>query len=90
MDVIHFTYGGADPLTAFASKGVRFLPLADGHGDTHVSCARRDSGAKIEPPPVIHAATLLVIQGCITLTELLATTTDIGIHAGMLSIPAVR
>ncbi len=82
MHVIHFTRGAADPLTAFDSRSVRFLPLADGHGDTHVSCAHLEPGAKIEAPPLTHAATLLVIHGRVTITKLVATT-NIDIHAGM-------
>lgn len=82
MHVIHFTRGATDPLTAFDSTGVRFLPLADGQGDTHVSCAHLEPGAKIGAPPLTHAATLLVIHGRITITKLIATT-HIHIHAGM-------
>jgi hypothetical protein len=38
MDVIHFSQGATDPLNAHAAKGVRFLPLADGTGGSHLSC----------------------------------------------------
>ncbi len=82
VDVIHFTHGAADPLTGFDSTGVRFLLLADGHGDTQLSCVHLDPGAKIEAPPLTHAATLLVIHGRITITRLVGAT-NINIYAGM-------
>lgn len=82
MHVIHFTRGAADPLTAFDSRSVRFLPPADGSGDTHVSCAHLEPGAQIEAPPLTHAGTLLVIHGRITITKLVAAT-HIDMHAGM-------
>jgi hypothetical protein len=42
MHVIHFTHSATDPLVSFDAEGVHFVPLADGKGDTHVSCAHRD------------------------------------------------
>jgi mannose-6-phosphate isomerase-like protein (cupin superfamily) len=80
MDVIHFTQGATDPLNAFDSIGVRFLPLADGQGDTHVSCAHLNPGAEIQAPSLTHAAALLVVHGRITVTTPEA---RIDIHAGM-------
>jgi hypothetical protein len=59
MDVIHFTRGATDPLQSFGAKGVSFLPLADGTGDTDVSCVRLDPGDVIDAPSLTHAATLL-------------------------------
>jgi len=82
MHVVHFARGAADPLTAFDFRSVRFLPLADGHGDIHVSCAHLEPGARIEAPPLTYAGTLLVIHGRITITKLVAAT-HIDIHAGM-------
>ena len=67
MRVIHFTHGATDPLTAFDSKGVRFVPLADGFGDSHVGCAHLDPGATIEAPSLTHAAALLVVHGSVTI-----------------------
>jgi hypothetical protein len=63
MDVIHFTRGAADPLSEFNATGARFLPLADGTGDTHVSCLHMEEGASIPAPSITHAATLLVVHG---------------------------
>ena len=63
MDVIHFTRGAADPLNAFDAKRVSFVPLAEGRGASHVSCAHLEPGAKIEAPSLTHAATLLVVHG---------------------------
>jgi hypothetical protein len=34
MNVIHFTHGATDRLTAFGSKDVCFVPLADGNGES--------------------------------------------------------
>jgi hypothetical protein len=68
MDVIHFTQGATDPLNDFRAKGVRFLPLADGTGDSHVSCAHLEPGATIQAPSITHAAALLVVHGRITIT----------------------
>jgi hypothetical protein len=64
MDVIHFTQGATDPLNDFRAKGVRFLPLADGTADSHVSCAHLEPGATIQAPSITHAAALLVVHGC--------------------------
>jgi hypothetical protein len=83
MDVIHFTHGATDPLVAFDSKGVRFLPLADGQGDTHVSCAHLEPGATIDAPPLTHAATLLVVHGRITITRNRDLDLNIAISGGM-------
>ena len=83
MDVIHFTHVATDPLHSFESKGVSVLPLADGTGDTHVSCAHLDPGAVIDAPSLTHAATLLVVHGRITLTKRAEGPTNIKIHAGL-------
>jgi len=52
MDVIHFTQGATDPLTSFGASGARFLPLADGSGDTYVSCLHLERGARITAPSI--------------------------------------
>jgi hypothetical protein len=67
MDVIHFTHGATDPLTGFESSGARFLPLADGSGDTHISCLHLEKGSRITAPSITHAAALLVVHGRITI-----------------------
>jgi hypothetical protein len=56
MDVIHFTQGATDPLKGFDSAGARFVPLADGSGDTHVSCLHLERGGRITAPSITHAA----------------------------------
>jgi hypothetical protein len=68
MRVIHFTQGATDLLTGFDSSGARFLPLADGTGDTHISCLHLEQGARVNAPSISHAATLLVVRGRITIT----------------------
>jgi hypothetical protein len=50
------------PTHGLDSSGARFLPLADGTGDTHISCLHLEQGARS------HAATLLVVHGRITIT----------------------
>jgi hypothetical protein len=68
MVVIHFTQGATDPLNDFDAKGVRFLPLADGTGKSHLSCAHFEPGATVNAPSLTHAAALLVVHGRITVT----------------------
>jgi redox-sensitive bicupin YhaK (pirin superfamily) len=68
MRIIHFTRGATDPLNSFDAKGVHFLPLADGSGDTHLSCLHLEEGATIEAPSITHTAALLVVHGRITIT----------------------
>lgn len=63
MDVIHFTKGATDPLTAFAAKGGAFVPLADGDGELHLGCLHLDPGAEIRAPSLSHAAALLIVHG---------------------------
>jgi hypothetical protein len=69
MDVIHFTAGAADPLKAFGASKATFLPLADGEGDTHLSCLHLEIGGKIEAPSITHAAALLVVHGRATIAS---------------------
>jgi redox-sensitive bicupin YhaK (pirin superfamily) len=83
MKVIHFTRGAADPLESSGAEGAHFLPLADGSGDTHVSCVHLDPGATISAPSLTHAATLLVVHGRITITSEHAGPRNTKIHAGM-------
>ncbi len=67
MDVIHFTHAAADPLKGFDASGASFLPLADGQGDTHISCLHLEMGGKVEAPSIPHAAALLVVHGRVTI-----------------------
>jgi redox-sensitive bicupin YhaK (pirin superfamily) len=70
MQIIHFTSAAADPLKTFAAtnaaSAVTFLPLADGEGDTHISCLHLERNAKVLSPSLTHAAALLVIHGRVT------------------------
>jgi redox-sensitive bicupin YhaK (pirin superfamily) len=68
MDVIHFTHNATDRLRSFGARGARFLPLADGTCDTHVSCLHLEEGARIPAPSTTHGATLLLVHGRITIT----------------------
>ena len=85
MDVIHFTAGAADPLKSFAATGaalaVRFQPLADGEGDTHISCLHLSMGANVPSPSTNHATALLVVHGRITV-ETTTPQIRVDIHAG--------
>jgi hypothetical protein len=83
MNIIHFTRGATDPLEGFGAKGARFLPLADGQGDTHVACAHLDPGAEIQAPSLTHAAALLVVHGRITIVSEHGSTRNINIYAGV-------
>ena len=67
MRVIHFTRPAADPLKSFGATGASFLPLADGQGDTHLSCLHLEKGGKIEAPSISHAAALLIVHGRVTI-----------------------
>jgi hypothetical protein len=82
MDVIHFTSGAADPLKSFSTSRASFLPLADGEGDTHISCLHLSMGAKVSSPSLTHACLLLCVHGSITvITQIPRTRIDL--HAGM-------
>jgi hypothetical protein len=83
MRVIHFTHGAADPLEFSGDEGAQFLPLADGHGDTHVSCVHLEAGATNSAPSLTHAATLLVVHGRITITSEHGEPRNTNILAGM-------
>jgi hypothetical protein len=67
MRVIHFTLNAADPLKGFDASGATFLPLADGEGDTHLSCLHLEMGGKINAPSISHAAALLIVHGRVTI-----------------------
>jgi hypothetical protein len=82
MRLIHFTHPGADPLESFDAEGAAFLPVADGHGDTHIGCVHLDPGAAINAPSLTHAAALLVVHGRITITNEHGETRNTNIHAG--------
>lgn len=69
MKVIHFTQPAADPLESFGATGASFLPLADGEGDTHLSCLHLEMGGKIEAPSLSHAAALLIVHGRVTIEQ---------------------
>jgi hypothetical protein len=64
MKVIHFTHGATDALNAgFRAIGVGSVSLADGAGDTHVTCLHFVPGATILAPPVTHDSALLIVYG---------------------------
>ena len=69
MRVIHFTSPAADALKGFDASGATFLPLADGEGDTHISCLHLEMGGKIEAPSITHASALLIVHGRVTIEQ---------------------
>jgi hypothetical protein len=69
MKVIHFTSPAADPLEAFHAAGAYFLPLADGQGDTHISCLHLEMDGKVESPSLSHATALLIVHGRVTIEQ---------------------
>jgi hypothetical protein len=83
MRVIHFTHGATDPLESSGAEGAHFLPLADGQGDTHVSCVHLDPGAIVNAPSLTHAAALLIVHDRITITSERGEPRNANIHAGM-------
>jgi hypothetical protein len=83
MNIIHFTHGATDPLKGFDAEGAHYVPLADGHGDTHLSCVHLESGATINAPSLTHAAALLVVHGRITITSGRGNPRNVNIYAGM-------
>jgi hypothetical protein len=82
MKIIHLTRAAADPLDAFGATAARFLPLADGSGNMHVSCLHLEEGGTVTAPSIDHAAALLCVHGRITITTL-DPAMRIDIHAGM-------
>jgi hypothetical protein len=83
MRIIHFTRGATEPLNGHHAKGARFLPLADGYSDSHISSLHLEEGATISAPSLTHAAALLVVHGRITITSERGNTRNINIYAGM-------
>jgi hypothetical protein len=81
MNIIHFTERATDTLDSFNATAARFLPLADGSGNVHVSCLHLKEGGTITAPSIDHAA-LLCVHGRITITTL-DPAMRIDIHAGM-------
>jgi hypothetical protein len=66
MKIIHFKEGATTELAEFNSRGARLVPLADGDGDTHVSCIHLAAGAEISAPPLTHDCALLIVHGSVT------------------------
>jgi hypothetical protein len=83
MNIIHFTRGATDPLKDFDAEGAHYVPLADGQGDTHLSCVHLNPGATINAPSLKHAAALLVVHGRITIVSKRGNTRNTNIFAGM-------
>lgn len=63
MNVIHFTQGATDPLMRCRGQGARFVRLADGVGESHVSCMHLESGGGISDLRFPCGAALLIVHG---------------------------
>jgi hypothetical protein len=66
MQIIHFTEGATDRLEGFQARHVRSVPLADGSGDTRLTCFHLSPKAHILDPPITHSNALLVVSGRVT------------------------
>jgi len=82
MDVIHFTSAATDPLKGFGSSGASFLPLAQGQGNSHISCLHLERDGKIQAPSISHSAALFCIHGCLSVKTPFPET-QINLHTGM-------
>ena len=67
MQIIHFTEGATDGLEGFEARDVRSVPLADGSGDTRLTCFHLSPKAYILDPPITDANALLVVSGRVTI-----------------------
>jgi hypothetical protein len=81
--VIHFTSGATDPLREFRSRGARFVPLADGFGDTHVSCLQLVAGGRIPKLPLTQACALLIVRGDVVFTASMGSRLDLSAGTGL-------
>ena len=70
-----------NPIDMFRG-GARFLPLADGYGDSHLRCLHLQRGAALHTPSITHAAALLVVHGRINVITQFPFS-NIQLHAGM-------
>lgn len=66
MQIIHFTEGATDWLEGFQAINVRSVPLADGSGETRLTCFHLYPKAYVFDPPTTHANVLLVVSGHVT------------------------
>jgi hypothetical protein len=67
--IIHFTEGATDPFLNFRTRGARFVPLADGFGDAHVSCLHLKAGGRIPKLPLSQASAFLLVHGHLALAS---------------------
>ena len=82
MDVIHFTRGATDPVTAPNTHGTWLVPLADSVGATHVGCVHLDPGAHLTAPDHKQGSVFLVVHGRLDIWAN-APQIRLRIHAGM-------
>ena len=82
MLIIHFTSAATDPLTGFGSSTASFLPLADGEGNSQISCLHLEKNGEVHAPSISHSAALLCVHGCLSVKTPFPET-QINLHAGM-------
>jgi hypothetical protein len=63
VKVIHFTAGATDLVLPSRGAKARFVPLARGGGETHVTCLHLLPGGTVVRPPVESDCALLIVSG---------------------------
>lgn len=63
MQVFRFSHSDATPIQKYESSGAAALPIASGHGDTHVNYVQFEPGGVIGPHPTGFAQLFIVSQG---------------------------
>ena len=79
MQVIHFTAGAMDWLSASRAGLTRLVPLARGDGDLQLYCVHLIPGTHIVDPSTTHDSAVLVVNGEVLLQE------DVGCRTELLS-----
>jgi redox-sensitive bicupin YhaK (pirin superfamily) len=70
MQVIHFTEGTTDVLEGSGARRTLYVSLAQGSGDTHVTCLHLRAGASVSGPPANRDCVFLVVYGQVTVTTI--------------------
>jgi hypothetical protein len=62
VEVIHFTVGATDPLPSLLAHGARSVPLAEGSGQTRLSCLHLAAGSQLSEPLATYDCALLLVH----------------------------
>jgi hypothetical protein len=68
VEVIHFTVGATDPLPSLLAHGARSVPLAEGNGQTRLSCLHLAAGSQLSEPLATYDCALLLVHGHVIFT----------------------